>query len=866
LHHFTAQEVQQLKNQLGNITKENKLLKDLLKKHSIAIPRKILTVQDSSSSASNNSGITNNSLTMASPKIVAVSAPVSMTMPKTLCAPVQVPVNAPVVTQVPITSASVTSSTNDMSKKDSIAYVTPFIIGTNPISMTTSTVATASPVVQIATPLVAQNVANNPGQPQLNQPRRNPNSSSNYLSNSHQSVNPQTTSDLVSSSTPQALQTVNIPISSSQALQPSHAGFSQHSVAAIMKVTLQPGISNSAVNLVNAVPLANPSIGNNSTAVLNVQPTVINTPSIVQNSSTILPLPPSVLPASSSILTQQANSAQIAASQIGSFQVTSSSPTQNGVSLLKESRSEGAIEQQETSNVTSKNLGSSKTKKSATANRASSKTSSKSQNTKSNSQSRASFEGKTNSASNKRRVEHLIGTNDTGLVKRSNALSSQESQGNMNMCQSQEEIITVQNFNVSALISGISPQGVSVANIVPTGNDCGKQTLPVSTVSLSQPAHGPRLSHSIASLAGLPQSIGQQQTSTDLHQHQQVSTSAPGNLSFSAESLLASSEVILPNIPLITTTSVSENSSNQPSSFTLAIVPSAQNTRGVLPPSTSNEQSVHSMPNEQSAHNTSTQHSHTQSFSNYSAEALIGGSELMGDIAQESQIQSRPSRTTYSDFSAESLIGSSDLNSSLSYAIDNLISSRSDANFNSTAMVSVNPNLLHSVKPNMAHDVGSNSILATVSDLAEPKSAATGTQPTGTFNSNISNSAYGVSVANSAPVQFTITSSSDSGRTREGSSNQQGIIPAVNSISATSTSFLKHSVDSITSSFYAASNASSGFPLGPITTTVNSFQPQSSFGMDTLPASQLSFGSMANPFSQTRPFFTHTSSMGSFPV
>ncbi|KAM7440424.1 Upstream stimulatory factor2 [Porites harrisoni] len=242
-----AQEVQQLKNQLGNITKENKLLKDLLKKHSIAIPRKILTAQDSSSSASNNSGITNNSLTMASPKIVAVSAPVSMTMPKTLCAPVQVPVNAPVVTmvtQVPITSASVTSSTNDMSKKDSIAYVTPFIIGTNPISMTTSTVATASPVVQVATPLVAQNVASDPGQLQLNQLKQNSNSSSNYLSNSHQSVNPQTTSDLTSSSTPQPLQTVNIPISSSQALQP-HAGFSQHSVAAIMKVTLQPGMSNS---------------------------------------------------------------------------------------------------------------------------------------------------------------------------------------------------------------------------------------------------------------------------------------------------------------------------------------------------------------------------------------------------------------------------------------------------------------------------------------------------------------------------------------------------------------------------------------------------------------------------------------------
>jgi len=48
--------------------------------------------------------------------------------------------------------------------------------------------------------------------------------------------------------------------------------------------------------------------------------------------------------------------------------------------------------------------------------------------------------------------------------------------------------------------------------------------------------------------------------------------------------------------------------------------------------------------------------------------------------------------------SVDFLIGFSDLNSSHSYAIDNLISSRSDANHNSTAMVSVNPDLRHSVK------------------------------------------------------------------------------------------------------------------------------------------------------------------------
>ena len=91
---------------------------------------------------------------------------------------------------------------------------------------------------------------------------------------------------------------------------------------------------------------------------------------------------------------------------------------------------------------------------------------------------------------------------------------------------------------------------------------------------------------------------------------------------------------------------------------------------------------------------------HAQSFSNYLAKALIGGNKLIGDsvITQESQLKSRPSRTTYSDFSAKSLIDSSDLNSSVSFAINNLISSRSGGNYNSTAMVSVNPNLLHSVK------------------------------------------------------------------------------------------------------------------------------------------------------------------------
>ena len=167
----------------------------------------------------------------------------------------------------------------------------------------------------------------------------------------------------------------------------------------------------------------------------------------------------------------------------------------------------------------------------------------------------------------------------------------------------------------------------------------------------------------------------QSQKSPNLQQHQQVSQLGSGSLSFSTKSLLALSEVVLPNILHITTTSVnSDNNPNQPSSLTMAVIPS-----------------VNSTPIAQG---------HAQSFSNYLAKALIGGNKLIGDsvITQESQLKSRPSRTAYSDFSAKSLIDSSDLNSSLSFSINNLISSRSGGNYNSTAMVSVNPNLLHSVK------------------------------------------------------------------------------------------------------------------------------------------------------------------------
>jgi len=68
---------------------------------------------------------------------------------------------------------------------------------------------------------------------------------------------------------------------------------------------------------------------------------------------------------------------------------------------------------------------------------------------------------------------------------------------------------------------------------MPTRVDCGKPTVQVSSIAMSQGGQIPRLSHSIASLAGLLQRMEQTQAS-DLQQHQQVSQLGFGSLSFSA--------------------------------------------------------------------------------------------------------------------------------------------------------------------------------------------------------------------------------------------------------------------------------------------------------------------------------------------
>jgi len=835
----------------------NKLLKDVLKKHGIAVPRKILAMQNSTP-GTDTPDKTNVSVAMTTVGLKnGGTALVTMATSKPSVGPSQMTVHTPptvvtMVTQVPITSASVAAPlVKDQPKKESIAYVAPFIIANNAVSVTpnvTPVVTSVTPTVIPVAASMVQNFSSNLGQTAANQQQTNVTSTAN-LSSPHQGFTPQLANNLVYSSAQQPLQTLTIPVSSSHVLQNPHTGFSQHSVAAIMKVTLPPGAPVPQTNRANSVSLATPGMGNTTAAILNVQPAVINAPIVVPSTTAALASTPSLLPASNSLLHQHPGSSNVAVAQSASLPTFYVTTAPNQSLPVPKVATQNILMQQKELNDANKNQGHSKNNNCAPAKKAQSKPGvrARTQNTK------RKPENETSPATNKRGAAHLPIISDPSMAKRVNTCNSQETQGNMNICPPQEEIMTLQTFNVNALISSITTQGSSPANniptVAPTRDDCSKPTAQVSTLGISQSGQVPRLSHSIASLAGLSQSLGQSQPSSNLQHHQQVSQLASGNLSFSAESLLASSEVVLPNIPHITTTPVSEGNANQNqlNSLTVAVAPT-----------------MYSTPNEQS---------HSQSFSNYSAEALIGSSELLGEsvIAQETQMQPRPSRTTYSDFSAESLIGSNGLNTSLSYAIDNLISSRSDGNYNSTAMVSVNPNLLHPVKSNVSHDAGANPLqaLAALPEMVEQKSSVPSSQPTIVLLSGaVPKSTYGVLPLNSAPTQFTFVNNVNANRGQRDSVTQQQVVSqSVNStsnVSVSSASFLKHSVDSITSSFYAVSNAGSNFPLGPISTPSSSFQGQGSFGTEPISRSQLSFGSMTNPFSPTRPLFNHSSTMGSF--
>ena len=152
-------------------------------------------------------------------------------------------------------------------------------------------------------------------------------------------------------------------------------------------------------------------------------------------------------------------------------------------------------------------------------------------------------------------------------------------------------------------------------------------------------------------------------------------------------------------------------------------------------------------------------------------------------------------------------------------------------------------------------------------DLVEQKTTVPNSQSAMLFSGPTANSAYRMSPPNSAASQFTFATHNSTRRQTDGAMQQQATGEAVNStnnVSVPSTSFLKHSVDSITSSFYAVSNAGSSFSLGSNSAPGIAFQGQSSFGLEPFLSSQLSFRSVTNAFSPARSFFNHGSTMGRF--
>ncbi|KAK2566606.1 Upstream stimulatory factor 2 [Acropora cervicornis] len=852
-----AQEVQHLKTRLGKVTTENKVLKDLLKKNNVTIPRNILTMADSTSAMTGLERVNSSvAVTMVNSNSEAVTTATSKTLQVEIPVTVKTTPVVTMVTQLPVATATVAGV---QSRKESVAYVAPFFIANNPVSIVTSATCLVTPAVTSAMSVTAP-IAHNAGSSQHSHVQGRM-SSSVTLSHVNQGICSQLANNLICSSTPQPVQALPVPVCSSQVAPSPQAGFSQHSVAAIMKVALQPGTSVSPVAVVDASSLSTPTVATNATAMFTVQPTAVISEALSTAPQAVLVSAPSLQTTSNSCLNEFpgiANSSTISQAQsssgVSTFYVATAPNQSVSVAMVIPNHGSLVHAQAKGSNNGGKMPGE-KNNKVGNLNRPRAKPKARNNAAKGTSQSKALSENKTAAVTNKRGATHLPATSAATAEKRANNCIPRGTTMNLSICQqTQDEVMAVQTFNVTALIPGIASQGSSsnddVHNAVSNRFECNKTIAQASSIGAGQVTQVPRLSHSIASLAGLSQGIGQPvpETPTDIQRHQQVSAQlSTGSLSFSAESLLASNEVVLPNIPHISTTTVSESNCGLQSS--LAPVSSINNT--------ANDQS------------------HTQSFSNYSAVALIGGNEIIGEpvVAQETHLQRRPSRTTYSDFSAESLIGSNDLNSGLSYAIDKLISSRSDANGIGTAMVSVNPNLLHSVKSNTSYDTGTNSLraLAALPDLVEQKSAASSNQSTTPYLSGtIQNGTYGASSSNSAAMQLSLNNNSDR-RLRETSAQQQGAYQTVTSSNnfppSSSASFLKHSVDSITSSFSSVNNGIASTSIGPISTSNSGglFQAPMSFAVDPpTMGNQLSFGSMTNPFSPTRSFFNHSSTMGSF--
>ena len=337
--------------------------------------------------------------------------------------------NTAVVNHLPIASDSVAK---EQSKRESIAYVAPFIITTNPISAASSTASVFTPVktcpvVQVPTTPVVQNSANNLGQLELNQPQGNLSSLSNPNPSFYPSV-VQCGINVPYPVTQQPLQNVSTPVSCASQVLQFQAGYSRHCVAAIMKVALQPGTSISPIIVVNAVPLVGPATGHNTAAILNLQPAVINSCCFSQycsnvNVNSAVPVPNSLgnlhtaAGVSNTVVTQSTS--------LPTFYVTAT-PNQS-ITVSKISQHNKSTPRPKASKDASKNQGGCKTKKPGPVNKGQKKSgvnTSRNQNTNINSQSKPLSENKATSASNKRGAAHLTLRDNTRRAKRASTCSS----------------------------------------------------------------------------------------------------------------------------------------------------------------------------------------------------------------------------------------------------------------------------------------------------------------------------------------------------------------------------------------------------------------------------------------------------------
>lgn len=406
-------------------------------------------------------------------------------------------------------------------------------------------------------------------------------------------------------------------------------------------------------------------------------------------------------------------------------------------------------------------------------------------------------------------------------------VTRERSSSNVDLCQ--QDMLSIQNFSISSLIPSIESQSSSnknsptLTNTLSSNNEMKKQGGSIPRTKPNQPSTSLRLSHSIDALTGRQEQAAVQQQS-----QQNI-------LSFSAESLLGTGEDLVSSLQPISCATASSTTFSSHNSLN---IPSFQDN-----------------PAEGSINHT---------FSNFSAEALISETDLIG-ISSDNQstrsnftqgtqsVKSAPSRTQmFSDFSAESLINSSDLGSGLSYAIDNLIS-RSDNSENSIAMATVNPNLLHSSTSNLIPDTLGHPVFTHNTSGPLVKNYCDFQNTSNTTTDNQSFTKYGFTSPQKQPKEIF-------------SFKPNGALSY--SSMTTSPTYLKHSVDSITASQHNVVSSGSGVfgspSIGGNTLAGPSFN--SLFSLDQINSQQYQVG--GNPFAPLSSSLTRTSyqgpTMGSF--